>query len=138
MGVAVVADGYWAAKQGRDALEIKWDEGANAALSSEAISKAMSELADKGGVVARKDGDVSAATAAKKLEAIYEVPYLAHACMEPMNCTARVTAERGEVWVATQNADNGDWTGVDQGLGMMAGTSPAITAYYPCSICRNQ
>jgi hypothetical protein len=44
----------------------------------------------------------------------------------------------GDLWVATQNADNGDWTGVDQGLGMMAGTSPAITAYYPCSICRNQ
>jgi len=44
----------------------------------------------------------------------------------------------GDLWVATQNADNGDWTGVDQGLGMMADTSPAITAYYPCSICRNQ
>ena len=55
-GVAVVAKGYWAAKQGRDALEIKWDEGANAALSSADISKAMSERVNRGGVVARKDG----------------------------------------------------------------------------------
>jgi isoquinoline 1-oxidoreductase beta subunit len=101
-GVAVVANGYWAAKQGRDALEIKWDEGANAGLSSADISKAMSELADKGGVVARKDGDVSAATAVKKLEAVYEVPYLAHACMEPMNCTAWVKPNGVEIWAGTQ------------------------------------
>ncbi len=101
-GVAVVANGYWAAKQGRDALEIKWDEGANAALSSADISKAMSESADKGGVVARKDGDVSAVTAAKKLEAVYEVPYLAHACMEPMNCTAWVKPDSVEIWAGTQ------------------------------------
>jgi isoquinoline 1-oxidoreductase beta subunit len=101
-GVAVVANGYWAAKQGRDALEIKWDEGANAALSSADISKAMSESADKGGVVARKDGDVSAAMAATKLEAVYEVPYLAHACMEPMNCTAWVKPDSVEIWVGTQ------------------------------------
>ena len=101
-GIAVVANGYWAAKQGRDALEIKWIEGANAALSSADISKAMSESADKGGVVARKDGDVSAATAAKKLEAVYEVPYLAHACMEPMNCTAWVKPDSVEIWTGTQ------------------------------------
>jgi len=101
-GVAVVANGYWAAKQGRDALEIKWDEGANAALSSADISKAMSESAGKGGVVARKDGDVSAATAAKKLDAVYEVPYLAHACMEPMNCTAWVKPNGVEIWAGTQ------------------------------------
>lgn len=101
-GVAVVANGYWAAKQGRDALEIKWDEGANAGLSSADISKAMSDLADKGGVVARKDGDVGAATAAKKLEAVYEVPYLAHACMEPMNCTAWVKPNGVEIWAGTQ------------------------------------
>ena len=83
-GVAVVAKGYWAANQGRDALEIQWAEGANAALSSADISTAMSERVNRGGIVARKDGDVSSVTAAKKLEAVYEVPYLAHACMEPM------------------------------------------------------
>jgi isoquinoline 1-oxidoreductase subunit beta len=101
-GVAVVADGYWAAKQGRDALEIQWDEGANAGLSSAAIRKAMSELVDKGGAVARKDGDKSAATAAKTIEAIYEAPYLAHACMEPMNCTAWVKPDGVEIWAGTQ------------------------------------
>jgi isoquinoline 1-oxidoreductase beta subunit len=101
-GVAVVATGYWAAKQGRDALEIQWDEGANASLSSDAISKAMGELADKGGATARKDGDVNAATAVKKLEAVYEAPYLAHACMEPMNCTAWVKPDGVEIWAGTQ------------------------------------
>ena len=101
-GIAVVANGYWAAKQGRDALEIKWDEGANAALSSADISKAMSERINRGGVVARKDGDVSSVTAAKMLEAVYEVPYLAHACMEPMNCTAWVKPNSVEIWAGTQ------------------------------------
>jgi isoquinoline 1-oxidoreductase beta subunit len=105
-GVAVVADGYWAAKQGRDALEIQWDEGANAGLSSDAIRKAMSELADKSGVVARKDGDVSTATAAKTIEAEYEAPYLAHACMEPMNCTAWVKPDGVEIWAGTQAQGN--------------------------------
>lgn len=118
-GVAVVADGYWAAKQGRDALEIQWDEGANAGLSSDAISKAMSELADKGGVVARKDGDVSAATAAKTIEAVYEAPYLAHACMEPMNCTASVKPDSVEIWAGTQAQ------GVNQNvLSKVAGVKP--------------
>lgn len=118
-GVAVVAKGYWAANQGRDALEIKWDEGANAALSSADISKALSERADKGGVVARKDGDVSAANAAKKLEAVYEVPYLAHACMEPMNCTAWVKPNSVEIWAGTQAQ------GVNQSvLSKVAGVKP--------------
>jgi isoquinoline 1-oxidoreductase subunit beta len=118
-GVAVAATGYWAAKQGRDALEIQWDEGANAALSSENISKAMSELADKSGVVARKDGDVSTATAAKKLDAVYEAPYLAHACMEPMNCTAWVKADGVEIWAGTQAQ------GINQSvLSKVAGVKP--------------
>ena len=58
-GVAVVADGFWAAKKARDALDVKWDDGANATLSSEGISRALAELADKPGVIARKDGDVT-------------------------------------------------------------------------------
>ena len=118
-GVAVAATGYWAAKQGRDALEIQWDEGANAGLSSENISKAMSELAGKSGVVARKDGDVSTATAAKKLDAVYEAPYLAHACMEPMNCTAWVKADGVEIWAGTQAQ------GINQSvLSKVAGVKP--------------
>jgi isoquinoline 1-oxidoreductase beta subunit len=118
-GVAVVADSYWAAKQGRDALEIQWDEGANAALSSETIRKALGELADTGGAVARKDGDVAAATAAKKLEAVYEAPYLAHACMEPMNCTASVKPDAVEIWAGTQAQ------GINQAvLSQVAGVKP--------------
>ena len=105
-GVAVVADGYWAAKQGRDALEIQWEEGANAGLSSDAIRKGMSALVDKSGAVDRKDGDVSTATAAKTIEAVYEAPYLAHACMEPMNCTAWVKPDGVEIWTGTQAQGN--------------------------------
>lgn len=118
-GVAVVADGYWGAKQGRDALEIKWDEGANAGLSSEAISKAMSDLADKGGVTARKDGDIASAATAKKLDAVYEAPYLAQACMEPMNCTAWVKPNSVEIWAGTQAQ------GINQNvLSKVAGVTP--------------
>ena len=74
-GVAVVADGYWNAKQGRDALEVKWDDGAGAALSSESIRKTFAELAGKQGTLAMKEGDAGAAIsgAARKLEAVYEI-----------------------------------------------------------------
>jgi isoquinoline 1-oxidoreductase beta subunit len=101
-GVAVVADGFWAAKKGRDALEIRWNDGANASLTSEAISTALSELTDKPGLVARKDGDVAPVMAPNTIDVAYEVPYLAHACMEPMNCTAWVRRGRVEVWGPTQ------------------------------------
>jgi isoquinoline 1-oxidoreductase beta subunit len=101
-GVAVLAEGYWAAKQGRDALQIKWDDGANAALSSEGISKMLAEGAAKGGALARSAGDARA-QAAKKLEAVYEAPYLAHACMEPMNATVWVKPDEVEVWAGTQS-----------------------------------
>jgi isoquinoline 1-oxidoreductase beta subunit len=104
-GVAVVADNTWSAMQGRDALEINWDGGANAALTSAAISKLLADAAGKpGGAVARKEGDAAAglAGAAKKIEAVYEAPFLAHATMEPMNCTAHVRADSCEVWAPTQ------------------------------------
>ena len=105
-GVAVVADGYWNAKKARDALEIHWDLGANTAFSSEGIRKTFLEAAQQGGTVARRDGDTAAALAgapaAKKIDAVYEAPYLAHACMEPMNATASVTADGVEVWASTQ------------------------------------
>jgi isoquinoline 1-oxidoreductase subunit beta len=104
-GVAVVADSYWNAKKGRDALEVKWEDGAGASLSSEGLRKTFAELADKPGTVAIKKGDAGTALAGgagKKLEAVYEVPYLAHACMEPMNCTAMVKPDGVEVWGSVQ------------------------------------
>ena len=103
-GVAVVADNTWSAMQGRRALEVKWDEGPNASLNSEGISKLLAERAGQSGSEARKVGDAESAlgSAAQKIEAVYEVPYLAHATMEPMNCTAQVRADRVDVWAPTQ------------------------------------
>jgi isoquinoline 1-oxidoreductase subunit beta len=104
-GIAVVADGYWAASNGAKALQITWDEGPLATLSSAEITKRYAELAQKPGVNARNDGnfDAAYAGAAKKFERVFEAPYLAHACMEPMNCTAHVTADRCDVYVSTQS-----------------------------------
>jgi len=104
-GVAVVADNTWSAMQGRDALEIKWEEGPNASLTSAAIGKMLEEGASKpGAAVARKEGDVTAglANAARKIEAVYQAPFLAHATMEPMNCVAHVHAGGCDVWAPTQ------------------------------------
>ncbi len=104
-GVAVVADSYWTAKKGRETLKINWDEGANAQLSSAEISRIYAEAAKEPGPVARKEGDVvkTLGAAAKTMDAVYEVPFLAHATMEPMNCTAHVRKDNCEVWVGTQN-----------------------------------
>src|SRR5262249_48615528 len=86
-GVAVVADGFWTAKRARDLLEMVWDEGPLASLDSRAQGEQYAALAKNPGVVARKDGDVAAALAgaARKFEATYDLPYLAHAPMEPIN-----------------------------------------------------
>lgn len=102
-GVAVVADTYWQAVQGRQALQITWDEGANATLGD--IPARLAVLAAQPGVQARKDGDATAALAgaANKIEAFYEVPFLHHATMEPMNCTAHVRSDACDVWAPTQN-----------------------------------
>jgi len=100
-GVAVLAEGYWTALKGRDALVVKWDDGPLGSLSSAGISKLLTDATTKPGVVARSEGDVSVAVA-KTIEAVYEAPYLAHACMEPMNCTAWVRAGEAEVWAPTQ------------------------------------
>lgn len=117
-GVAVLADGFWAAKLGRDALKIKWDDGANAGLSSERVSRMLRDGAGKGGAVARNDGDFGVSVA-KKVEALYEAPYLAHACMEPMNATVWVKPGEVEVWAGTQSQ------GPSQGiLGKVAGVAP--------------
>jgi isoquinoline 1-oxidoreductase beta subunit len=103
-GVAVIADNTWNAIQARNALVIRWDEGAHAGLNSAGIRKEWVELANQPGAVARQDGDAAGALAgaAKKIEAVYEVPYLAHAPMEPLNCTADVRADSCEVWASTQ------------------------------------
>jgi isoquinoline 1-oxidoreductase beta subunit len=104
-GIAVVADTYWHAVQGRRALEIEWNEGTSGSLGSDAIRAEFARLAEQAGVEARKTGDPPSALAgaATRVEAIYEVPFLHHATMEPMNCTAHVRADECEVWAPTQN-----------------------------------
>ncbi|MCL1634847.1 xanthine dehydrogenase family protein molybdopterin-binding subunit [Luteimonas sp. SX5] len=103
-GVAVVADHYWAAKLGRDALKIDWDPGPNAALDTAALRSEFAKLATMPGTVAVQAGDAAAAMAeaAKTVEAEYAVPYLAHAPMEPLNCTVKIDADKCEIWTGTQ------------------------------------
>ena len=102
--VAVVAEHMWAAQQGVAALDIRWDEGPNAQLTTADIVRQLDAASQKPGVVARKDGDVAQAMAgaARKIEAIYQVPFLAHATMEPVNCTVHVRPDGCDVWVGTQ------------------------------------
>jgi len=103
-GVAVVADNSWAAIKGREALQVEWDEGAAANESTEELRKQFLENASKPGKVVRHEGDANAALrkAAKNLSASYELPFAAHVCMEPMNCTVHIQAGRAEAWVPTQ------------------------------------
>lgn len=103
-GVAVVADGFWPAKLGRDALEVSWDEGPNTRLSTDGMRQEYAGLAKNSGAVARKEGDPARAfaKAAGQISAEYEVPYLAHACMEPLNCCVDLSADRCEIWTGTQ------------------------------------
>ncbi len=103
-GVAVLADNTWAAMEGRKALVVQWDEGALANTSSATIRKTFADLAEKPGAVARKEGDVAAAlnASAKKIDAVYEVPYLSHAPMEPLNAVAHVRPDGCDVWTGTQ------------------------------------
>ena len=102
--VAVIADHMWAAKQGLAALDIQWDEGPNATLSSAEIIRQLETALLKPGVIARKDGDVAKAMAgaAMKIEALYQMPFLAHATMEPLSCTVHVRKNGCDVWVGSQ------------------------------------
>ncbi len=106
--VAVVADSWWQAKKAVDALPVTWDEGQNGNVSSADITALLRDgvVAPKAAEV-RKDGDVDAAfaKAVKQVEAEYAAPYLAHATMEPQNCTAHVTADKVEVWAPTQSGE---------------------------------
>ncbi|HEY0233214.1 MAG TPA: xanthine dehydrogenase family protein molybdopterin-binding subunit [Dokdonella sp.] len=101
--VAVVGDHMWAAKQGLAALDITWDEGPNAHVSSDLIWKQLRAASEKTGVVAKTAGDAARTLAgAGRIDAAYEMPLLAHATMEPMNCTVHVRPDACEVWVGTQ------------------------------------
>lgn len=104
-GVVVVAEHFWQALKARDALEIQWDEGANASLDNAAIGVLLDRAsAANAGLVAKQVGNPDAAikSAAQRFSAIYELPLLAHATMEPMNCTADVQADRCDLYVGTQ------------------------------------
>jgi isoquinoline 1-oxidoreductase beta subunit len=103
-GVAVIATGFWPAKLGRERLEIKWDDGPNANLSTVGMREQYATLAKNPGLVANKVGDPAKALAgaAKTITAEYEVPYLAHAMMEPLNCVVDLRADRCEIWTGTQ------------------------------------
>jgi isoquinoline 1-oxidoreductase beta subunit len=103
-GVAVAADGFWSAKLGREALEIVWDEGTLPLPDSSALRKQYADLAATPGVIAKKEGDAGHAfsQAAKQISAEYEVPYLAHAPMETLNCFVDLHSDHCEIWTGTQ------------------------------------
>ena len=106
--VAVVADTWWRAKTALEALPIVWNEGPGAAANDATIAEHLREgltAAVTNGERSNGDALKAIAGAAKTVEAVYGTPFLAHACMEMMNCTARVSADSAEVWVATQNAE---------------------------------
>jgi len=106
--VAVVADTWWHAKTALAALPIVWDEGQGAAQSSTTIADRLKEgLTAESAYQSRKEGDALKAIdgAAKRVEAVYSTPFLAHATMEPMNCTVKISGDKAEVWVPTQNAE---------------------------------
>ncbi|WLI91889.1 xanthine dehydrogenase family protein molybdopterin-binding subunit [Massilia sp. R2A-15] len=101
-GVAVIADGYWPAKQGRDALAIEWDTGSLEKVNSSRQMADFLAMTKTPGAVAIKGDTTKLAAAPKKISAIYEFPYLAHAPMEPLNCVVDLTANSCTVWAGTQ------------------------------------
>ena len=101
--VAVVGDHMWAAWQGLDALKVTWDEGSNAKINSADIWNDLRVASKKDGVVAKSEGDIDKGlTQGERLDADYELPLLAHATMEPLNCTVRLTPGACEIWTGTQ------------------------------------
>jgi len=103
-GVVVLAENSWAAIQGRNALQISWDEGLAVSESSASLHQQFLDNAAKPGKVVRNEGDANTAlaNASKKIEATYEFPFAAHATMEPMNCTVHIKPDGAEAWVPTQ------------------------------------
>jgi isoquinoline 1-oxidoreductase beta subunit len=101
--VAVVGDHMWAAKQGLDALDVTWDEGPNAAVSTADVLNGLITASEKAGAVAKSTGDIAKALGeGTKVEATYHVPFLAHAPMEPANCAVHVRPDGCEIWVGNQ------------------------------------
>lgn len=103
-GIAVIADTFWQAKMARDVLRVEWDEGSMQNFSTSRMMRDFRERAKSPGTVVRKDGDAAGAlaSAAKKIEAVYEVPYLSHLMMEPLNCAVDLRADSCEVWTGSQ------------------------------------
>ena len=118
-GVVVVADTYWHARKAAELVEVEWGEGTLVGRSSSELRSTLEDAAKLQGIPARKEGDVSAVNPAKTVSASYHLPYLAHACMEPMNCTAWVKQDEVEVWVGTQAQ-----TSVQQNGAAIAGVKP--------------
>jgi isoquinoline 1-oxidoreductase beta subunit len=101
--VAVIGDHMWAAKKGLEALKIDWDEGPNARVSSKDVWQDLRAASEKDGVVAKSVGDIAKALASgDRLDAAYELPFLAHATMEPLNCTVHFRPDSCEIWTGTQ------------------------------------
>src|SRR5262249_11236522 len=125
-GIAVVADNFWAAQRGRAALQVDWD-GAGGEFDSAQYLASLRTLAQGRGEVATDKGDVAAALAgaAARIEAQYELPYLAHAPMEPLNATVRVADGRCEIWTGTQAA-SGDQAAAAEVLGL---TPDSVTVH---------
>ena len=106
-GVVVVANSTWSAMKGRDALDITWDHGKASVEASPALHEELRAAAAKRGKSIRNDGDIDKvfANGSKKVEAVYEMPFLAHATMEPMNITVQARSGEAEVWAPTQSPD---------------------------------
>jgi isoquinoline 1-oxidoreductase beta subunit len=129
-GVAVLADHYWAAYKGRAALDITWDPGPNSALTTASLRDTFIAAVDQGVVVATEGTAqevLDAAPVETVIEAVYELPYLAHATMEPLNCVADVRADSVELWTGSQAQ-----TLAAQVAGQIAGVTPdKVTIHVP-------
>ncbi|MBI5583657.1 MAG: xanthine dehydrogenase family protein molybdopterin-binding subunit [Deltaproteobacteria bacterium] len=104
-GIIVLADGQEAAWKGREALGVRWDKGLHPDLNNETVERDFLDHLQKKGLVAKEEGQARKIVSGpdRKIESVYVLPYLAHATMEPIGCTARVTADRCDLWVSTQN-----------------------------------
>jgi isoquinoline 1-oxidoreductase beta subunit len=111
--VAVVGDHTWAAKQGLAALNITWDDGPHAGVSTALLRERLRAASSRPGVIGKSTGDVAKALTGDVIEAVYDVPFLAHATMEPMNCTVHVTPSSCEVWVGIQVMSRAQKTAAD-------------------------
>jgi len=109
MGVAVVADNYWAALQGRKALKVQWDYQGYDKFNSKDYEQSLRELSKNEGLVAHNQGDFDQqfTNAPHKTESLYETPFVSHSPMEPMNCLAQWKDGKVEVWLSSQGAE---WT----------------------------